>query len=185
MVRLEGGYDDGSPEGRRDEMSLPARAHQAVNHRMRAYYLPAGAGAALIVSAFLPWVFIGETPLGGVPDVAALWVLGLGLLAVVLASLSIVTRKNSRHPLLVVGLTALAILFLAYKWMVRSAAEQAWAASQAVAIVDRVPVPISPDTETGVGIYVGVVASTVLVLFGLTIVVKQVSKPYAEPEDDD
>jgi hypothetical protein len=152
---------------------------------MRAYYLPAGAGAVLIVSAFLPWVVIGETPLGGVPDVAALWILGLGILAIVLASLSIVTRKNSRHPLLVVGLTALGIMFLAYKWMERSAAERAWAASQAVAIVDQVPAPIAPAMATGAGIYVGLVASVVLVLFGLTIVVKRVSKPYAEPDDDD
>lgn len=152
---------------------------------MRAYYLPAGAGAVLIVSAFLPWVVIGETPLGGVPDVAALWILGLGILAVVLASLSIVTRKNSRHPLLVVGLTALGIMVLAHKWMERSAAERAWAASQAVAIVDQVPAPIAPAMATGAGIYVGLVASVVLVVFGLTIVVKRVSTPYAEPEDDD
>ena len=32
--------------------------------------------------------------------------LGLGILAAVLALLSVVTRKNSRHPLLLVGLAA-------------------------------------------------------------------------------
>ena len=64
---------------------------------MRAYLIPLIAGAVLAVSAFLPWVVVGETSLRGVPDVAALWVLGLGVLAVVLATLSLITRKNSRH----------------------------------------------------------------------------------------
>ena len=79
---------------------------------MRAYYFPAAAGVLLIISAFLPWMTVGDVPLGGIPDTAAWWVLGLGGLAVLLAGLSIWTRKNSRHPLLLVGLMAFAILFL-------------------------------------------------------------------------
>ena len=57
-------------------------------------------------------MYIGEVSLGGVPETAAFWILGLGGLAVLLAGLSLWTRKNSRHPLLLVGLAAFAIMFL-------------------------------------------------------------------------
>jgi hypothetical protein len=152
---------------------------------MRAYYIPASAGVLLSVSAFLPWMMLGDVSLGGIPDPAGWWILGLGVLAVLLAGLSIWTRKNSRHPLLLVGLTAFAILFLGYQWMSRSVRNSAWAQTQARAIVENVPVGTPPDTAVGVGIYLGAVAATVLVLFGLTIVIKRVPRAYATPEDDD
>ena len=157
----------------------------AVRHRMRAYYIAIVAGVMLVISSFLPWMVLGDVPVGGVPDTAGLWILGLGSTAIVLASLSIVTRKNSRHPLLLVGLLSLGILFLAHQWMARSIAEGAWARAQALAIVENVAPPEQPDPAVGVGIYLGLAASVVLVLFGLTIVLKRVSKPYATPEDDD
>src|SRR5918999_1834590 len=106
------------------------------HHRMRAYYLPFAAGVGLVVSAFLPWVVIGDVGVGGVPAASALWILGLGIAAMTLAFLSVMTRKNSRHPLLLVGLVALAIEFLAWQWMQRSVAEQAWASAHARAIVE-------------------------------------------------
>ena len=64
------------------------------------------------MSAFLPWVIVGSVSMAGVPDVAALWVAGLGALAAVLAMLSLITRRNSRHPLLIIGLFALGISYL-------------------------------------------------------------------------
>src|SRR5262249_21183480 len=79
---------------------------------MRVDFIPLIAGIVLAVSAFLPWVIVGETVLHGFPDVAAIWVAGLGALAAVLALLSLITRRNSRHPLLIVGLVALGIMFL-------------------------------------------------------------------------
>ena len=94
---------------------------------MRGYYVPLSAGMILILSAFLPWMFLGETRVGGVPDPAGFWVLGLGVLAVTLAVASLWTRKNSRHPLLVVGLAAFAVTFLGYQWLSRSVRETAWA----------------------------------------------------------
>ena len=87
---------------------------------MRGYYVPVVAGLALIVSTFLPWVRIGDTTLRGIPSVPALWIAGLGAIAVVLAVLSLITRKNSRHPLLVVGLVALGILVLSWRVLPRS-----------------------------------------------------------------
>jgi hypothetical protein len=151
---------------------------------MRAYYLPFAAGAVLVVSAFLPWVVIGGVGVGGVPAASALWILGLGVAAMILASLSVMTRKNSRHPLLLVGLVALAIEFLAWQWMQRSVAEQAWASAQAAAIVAGGPAATVGIPSIGAGIYLGIAAAIVIVLFGLTIVFRQVSGPYAAPEDD-
>ena len=152
---------------------------------MRAYYIPASAGVLLIASAFLPWMVLGDVSLGGVPDPAGWWILGLGAVAVLLAGLSIWTRKNSRHPLLLVGLAAFAILFLGYQWMSRTVRNSAWAQAQARAIVENVPAGAPPDTFVGPGIYLGIVAASVLVLFGLTIVIKRVPRAYAAPEDDD
>jgi hypothetical protein len=153
---------------------------------MRGYYVPLTAGVALALSAFLPWVRIGETTIGGMSELAGIWVLVLGLSASLLASLSLYTRKNSRHPLLVVGLIALGILFLSHQWMARALGERAWARSQAIAIVEGSAAPASPPlVAVGAGIYVGLIAAIAIVLFGLTIVVKRVAKPYAVIEDDD
>jgi len=153
---------------------------------MRGYYVPLVAGVALIVSTFLPWIVIGDATLRGIPNVPALWVAGLGALAIVLAALSLITRRNSRHPLLVVGLLALGIMALSWRVFPRSVAERATSLSQATAIVEGVPAVPAPDALVGIGIYLGVVASAAITLFGLTIVVKRVARPYAvAPADDD
>jgi hypothetical protein len=153
---------------------------------MRAYFIPFVAGVVLAVSAFLPWVIVGDVSMNGVPDVWALWVAGLGALAAVLAMLSLITRRNSRHPLLLIGLCALGIMFLSWRILPRTAGERALTISQAFAIVENTPMATAPDANVGYGIYLGLVASSVLVLFGLTIVVKRVSTAYvvASPDDD-
>jgi hypothetical protein len=153
---------------------------------MRGYYVPLVAGVVLAVSAFLPWVRVGETTVGGMTELAGIWILVLGAAATTLASLSLYTRKNSRHPLLVVGLVALGILFLSHQWMSRSLGERAWARSQAIAIVEgNKALDGGPLVTTCAGIYTGFAASIAIVLFGLTIVVKRVAKPYAIEQDDD
>jgi hypothetical protein len=153
---------------------------------MRGYYVPLVAGIVLTASTFLPWVTIGETTLRGVPDVPALWVAGLGAIAAVLATLSLITRKNSRHPLLVVGLIALGIMILSWRILPRSVGERAQSLSQARAIVEGTPLGESPQALIGSGIYIGLASSAAIALFGLTIVVKRVARPYAvESPDDD
>lgn len=155
---------------------------------MRAYLVPLVAGVLLTISAFLPWVIMGEYSRRGIPDMWALWAAGLGVLAAVLASLSMITRKNSRHPLLVIGLFALGIMFLAWRIMPRSVEEGARTWAQAVAIVDGVAASSAAETHAfaGLGIYIGLGASVALVLFGLTIVVKRAAHPYViESADDD
>jgi len=152
---------------------------------MRGYYVPLIAGLVLIVSAFLPWISIGETTLLGIPNVPALWVAGLGAIASVLAVLSLITRKNSRHPLLVVGLIALGIMVLSYRILPRSVSERAASLSQADAIVQGGEAAATPQALVGVGIYTGIAAAAAIALFGLTIVVKRVSRPYAVASHDD
>jgi hypothetical protein len=153
---------------------------------MRAYFIPLVAGVVLAASAFLPWVIVGSESMNGVPDVAALWVAGLGALAAVLALLSLITRRNSRHPLLIIGLFALGITFLSSRIMPRTASERALTVSQAFAIVENTPLGATPVAAVGVGLYIGLAASVILVAFGLTIVVKRAAQPYvvASPDDD-
>jgi hypothetical protein len=153
---------------------------------MRVYFVPLAAGIVLGVSAFLPWVIVGGVPSRGVPDTAGLWIAGLGAVAALLAILSLITRKNSRHPLLLVGLVSLGILFLAWRILPRAAGERALTVAQALAIVENAPMTNAPKSDVGVGIYVGLAAACVLVAFGLTIVIKRVAQPYvpADPNDD-
>jgi hypothetical protein len=153
---------------------------------MRGYFIPLVAGLVLAASAFLPWVKVGDVTLTGVPDTAALWVVGFGLLASFLALLSLITRKNSRHPLLLVGLLSLGILFLSWRLMPRLAADRALMKSQAVSIVEQTPFEAAPTASAENGIFLGLAAATVIVCFGLTIVVRRVAQPYVvESRDDD
>jgi hypothetical protein len=152
---------------------------------MRAYFIPLIAGIVLVVSAFLPWVVVGEVRLSGFPDMTGLWVIGLGGLAAVLAMLSLITRKNSRHPLLLIGLVALGIMFLSWRLMPRIIADRALTRSQALAIVENTPPGAAPRTTVGHGIYIGLAAACAIVGFGLTIVFKRVARPYAPAADDD
>src|ERR1044072_3307615 len=145
---------------------------------MRGYFVPFGAGIVLTISTFLPWVSVGGVSIRGIPDVAALWVAGLGALAAILAMLSLITRRNSRHPLLIVGLFALGIMFLSWRIMPQTVGERALTISQAFAIVEETPMGAAPNAAAGSGIYLGLASSAVLVAFGLTIVLKRVSQPY-------
>jgi hypothetical protein len=152
---------------------------------MRGYYVPLVAGLVLIGSTFLPWISLGDASLRGMPSLTAIWAAGLGALAVILATLSLITRKNSRHPLLVVGLFALGIMAVSWRVLPRSVTDRAISQSQATAIVEGGDPDPTPDALIGIGIYVGTAASAVIVLFGLTIVVKRVVRPYAMASQDD
>ena len=166
-------------------MALRDAVRGTLRHPMRAYYLPIAAAVLLGSSAFMPWIAVGDQRLGGVPEVAGLWVLGLAILAVVLAGLSLFTRKNSRHPLLLVGLSAFGLLFLAERLMERNASRQGWVTAQARAIVDGGAAAPALEPVMAPGAYLGLAAATLIVLFGLTVVFKQAPQIYAQAEDDD
>lgn len=152
---------------------------------MRLYFVPFVAGIVLTISAFLPWVVVSGESMMGVPEVPGLWVAGLGGLAAVLALLSLITRKNSRHPLLVVGLFALGILFLSWRILPRSAGERALIVAQSLSIVEQTPMATMPETAVGSGIYIGLAAACAIVAFGLTIVIKRAQRPYVVVSADD
>jgi hypothetical protein len=152
---------------------------------MRAYAVPLVAGAVLAASAFLPWVVVGDISLRGFPDTMALWILGLGLAAALLATLSLITRKNSRHPIFLVGLVALGIMFLSWRIMPRNVGQRALTRWQAIAIVEDRPIGEAPVARAGSGIYLGLIASVALVGFGLTIVVRRASDAYVLTTTDD
>src|SRR5216683_131217 len=143
------GHSDGMVRGIQGRAMTPAGG--IFRPGMRAYVIPFIAGLVLAVSAFLPWVIVGGQSLAGVPDAAALWVAGLGALAAVLAMLSLITRKNSRHPLLLVGLVALGITFLSWRVMPAAVGERALTASQAFAIVEGQPFGAVPTAIAGIG----------------------------------
>jgi hypothetical protein len=152
---------------------------------MRGYIVPLVAGVLLAISAFMPWVIVGELRMAGIPDTSAIWIVALGVLAALLALLSLITRKNSRHPLLLIGLVALGLMFLSWRLMPRAVADRALTRSQAIAIVENTPISATPAASAGSGIYLGLVAASAIVLFGLTIVIKRVARPYVvEPDDD-
>jgi hypothetical protein len=152
---------------------------------MRGYYIPLVAGVVLCVSAFLPWVNVAGVAMRGVPDIPGLWIAGLGVSATLLASLSLITRKNSRHPLLLVGLVALGILFLSWRILPRSAGDRARTLAQAFAIVEDRPIGEEPVADVGSGIYIGLAASAIIAAFGMTIVVRRAQTPYAVVSADD
>ena len=81
---------------------------------------------------------------------------------------------------------ALGIMFLSWRILPQSVADRALTRSQAMAIVEDRPLGDVPDALVGSGIYLGLVASSVIVAFGLTIVVKRASHAYAvvDPDDD-
>ena len=152
---------------------------------MRAYFVPLVAGVVMAGSAFMPWVVVQGVSMPGVPDVEALWIVGLGALAAVLALLSLITRRNSRHPLLIIGLFALGIMFLSWRIVPKTAGERAMTIAQAFAIVENTPMAAAPTADIGLGIYIGLAASAVLVAFGLTIVIKRAAQPYTVVSADD
>jgi len=113
-------------------------------------------------------------------------VAGLGALAAILAMLSLITRRNSRHPLLIIGLFALGITVLSWRIMPKTMADRALTREQAVAIVENRAPGDPPEALAGSGLYLGMAASVVIVGFGLTIVIRSASRPYtvSDPNDD-
>ena len=124
--------------------------------------------------------------MAGMPDTIGLWVVGLGATASILALLSLITRKNSRHPLLLIGLVAVGVMFLSWKLMPRLVADRLQTHSQAIAIVENTEMEVLPDANVGGGIYLGLASACAIAGFGFTIVIKRAQRPYVvESKDDD
>jgi hypothetical protein len=87
--------------------------------------------------------------------------------------------------LFVIGLAALGIMFLSWQILPPTVERRALVAAQAHAIVEEQPMTERPEAFVGSGIYLGLMASTIIALFGLTIVVRRAAAVYSIPESDD
>ena len=76
-------------------------------------------------------------------------------------------------------------MILSWKIVPRSVTERAVSLSQATAIVEGGEAAATPSALIGSGIYLGVAASAAIALFGLTIVIKRVARPYVIATRDD
>ena len=73
--------------------------------------------------------------------------------------------------LLVVVLAAVGVLVLSGRVLPLAMAERAASLSEALSTVEGAPAATTPAALMGIGIYVGIAASTVIALFGMTIVI--------------
>lgn len=122
---------------------------------------------ALVAATFLPWLQLGDIGFPGIPDPAGYFVLGLGVLGVLLSSVGLFTRRGTQQALLLVGLAGLTTL--AVIWMTGPAtiADRAQARAEAVALVDNVPAQPVPAVGVGVGLILGLAAAATIAAVGL------------------
>jgi hypothetical protein len=125
-------------------------------------------GSVLVAgSAFLPWLRIGDIGLAGVPDPAGLFVLGLGLLGLLLSAVSLLTPRDSRQALVLIGLAGLTTLLVVWQTGPTTVADRALARAQAVALVDNLPVEPVPPITVGAGLLLGLIGAATVAGVGL------------------
>lgn len=93
--------------------------------------------------------------------------LGLGLLGFALSLISLVTRRDTRQALLLVGLAGLTTLVVVWQTGPRTIADRAQARAEAVALVDNVAVQPAPAVRLGAGLLIGLAASAAVAGVGL------------------
>jgi hypothetical protein len=134
----------------------------------RAYALSLAGGTALALSAFLPWLRLGDVGLAGIPDPAGFFVLGLGLLGIVLSVVGLRGRRETRQMLVLVGIAALTTLVVVWRTGPATITERAQVRAEAVALVDNVPAVPVPPAAVGIGLLMGLVSATAITVVGLT-----------------
>jgi hypothetical protein len=118
-------------------------------------------------SAFFPWLRIGNIGLAGVPDPAGFFVLGLGLLGLVLSAIGMLTPRDTRQGLVLIGLGALTTLLVVWQTGPATVSDRALARAQAVALVDNVPVEPVPPVTVGAGLILGLLGAASVAGVGL------------------
>ena len=133
----------------------------------RDYAVSLAGCAVLGASAFLPWLRIGEVGLPGIPDPVGFFVLGLGVVGVLLSIVGIVSGRNTRQALVLVGLAGLTTLAVVWYNGAATIADRAQARAEAVAIVDNVPVLPVPAVRTAFGLLLGLTGAAAVAGVGL------------------
>jgi hypothetical protein len=124
-------------------------------------------GLALVASAFLPWLRIGDVALAGVPDPAGFFILTLGLVAVAIALIAAVLRPLPPFVLMLAGVAAVTALVVVWRTGPETVAYRALARAEAVALVDSVPVQPVPPVHVGAGVFVGMAGGLAVVVSGV------------------
>ena len=133
----------------------------------RPYYLALVGGIALAVSVFLPWLRLGDIGLAGIPDPAGFSVLALGVLGLLLSLVGILTRRDTRPGIVLVGLAGLTTLAVVWLTGPATIADRAQARAEAVALVDNVPAQPVPPVGVGIGLIVGIAGAATIAAAGL------------------
>jgi len=133
----------------------------------RDYAVSLAGCAVLGASAFLPWLRLGEVGLPGIPDPVGFFVLGLGVLGVLLSIVGVVSRRNTRQGLVLVGLAGLTTLAVVWFNGAATIADRAQARAEALAIVDNVPVLPVPAVRTAFGLILGLAGAASVAAVGL------------------
>jgi len=132
-------------------------------------YLVSLTGCVVLgASAFLPWLRLGEVGLPGVPDPAGFFVLGLAVVGTLLSVVGIVSGRNTRQGLVLVGLAGLTTLAVVWYNGAATIADRAQARAEAVAIVDNVPIAPVPAVHTAVGLLIGLAGAASVAAVGLS-----------------
>lgn len=133
----------------------------------RPYHLALVGCVVLAVATFLPWLRLGDMGLAGIPDPAGFFVLALGALGLLLSLVSILTGRDTRRGLVLVGLAGLTTLAVVWLSGPATIADRAQARAEAVALVDNVPIQPAPPVNVGVGLFVGIAGAVTIAAAGL------------------
>jgi len=125
------------------------------------------ASAVLLVSAFLPWLHLGDVGLAGVPDPAGYFVAVTGAVGLLLSGVGLTARRDTRQLLGLAGLAGVTTLLAVWLTGPATVASRALAHAEALALVDHVAMQPPPPVRVGVGLLVGLAASAGLVVVGV------------------
>jgi len=118
-------------------------------------------------SAFLPWLRLGDVGLPGIPDPAGYFVLGLGAVGALMSVVGLVSGRNTKQGLVLVGLAGLTTLVVVWYSGAATIADRAQARAEAVAIVDKVPVAPVPAVHIATGLILGLLGAGSAAAVGL------------------
>lgn len=135
---------------------------------LRPFFISLAGSAALVSSAFLPWLRIGEVGLPGIPDPAGYFVLGVGAAGLLLSAAGLVRRAETRPWLTLAGIAGSSALIVVWLIAPTTIADRARARAEAVAIVDNVAVSPVPPVRRGIGLGLGLAGALAITGVGLT-----------------
>jgi hypothetical protein len=124
-------------------------------------------GLAIVVSAFLPWLRVGDVTIAGTPDPAGYFVLALGVASVIASLASSSARKAFPFLMMLAGIAAITTLAVVWRNGPGTVGDRALARAEALALVDNVPMEAPPPVGVGAGVFLGIGGGVVVTTAGL------------------